>query len=120
STGKVGAVGFCYGGGVCNALAVAYADLAASVPFYGRQPRPEEVPQIRAPLLLHYAENDVRVNAGWPDYEAALKKHGKEYQAHFYPGTQHGFHNDTTPRYDKQPAELAWQRTLEFFGEKLS
>nr|WP_010398978.1 YghX family hydrolase [Paracoccus sp. TRP] len=120
STGKVGAVGFCYGGGVCNALAVAYADLAASVPFYGRQPRPEEVPQIRAPLLLHYAENDERVNAGWPDYEAALKKHGKEYQAHFYPGTQHGFHNDTTPRYDKQAAELAWQRTLEFFGEKLS
>jgi carboxymethylenebutenolidase len=120
STGKVGAVGFCYGGGVCNALAVAYPELAASVPFYGRQPRPEEVAQIQAPLMLHYAENDERVNAGWPAYEAALKEQGKEYQAFFYPGTQHGFHNDTTPRYDEAAAELAWQRTLDFFAEKLS
>ncbi|QRZ13593.1 dienelactone hydrolase family protein [Paracoccus methylovorus] len=120
STGKVGAVGFCYGGGVCNALAVAYSELAASVPFYGRQPRPEEVAQIQAPLMLHYAETDQNVNAGWPAYEAALKENGKEYQAFFYPGTQHGFHNDTTPRYDEAAAELAWQRTLDFFAEKLS
>lgn len=120
STGKVGAVGFCYGGGVCNALAVAYPELAASVPFYGRQPRPEEVAQIQAPLMLHYAEKDERVNEGWPAYEAALKEQGKEYQAFFYPGTQHGFHNDTTPRHDEAAAELAWQRTLDFFAEKLS
>ncbi|MGA0617704.1 YghX family hydrolase [Paracoccus sp. KR1-242] len=119
STGKVGCVGFCYGGGVCNALAVAYPDLSASVPFYGRQPRAEEVPQIKAPLLIHYAEKDERVNAGWPDYEAALKANGKEYQAFIYPGTQHGFHNDTTPRYDEAAAKLAWDRTLAFFAEKL-
>ncbi|UXU76052.1 MULTISPECIES: YghX family hydrolase [unclassified Paracoccus (in: a-proteobacteria)] len=119
-TGRSGAVGFCYGGGVCNALAVAYADLAASVPFYGRQPRDEEVARIRAPLLLHYAEHDERVNAGWPAYEAALKAHGKDYQVHFYPGTQHGFHNDSTPRYDPDAAELAWRRTLEFLSRHLS
>lgn len=120
STGKVGCVGFCYGGGVCNALAVAYPELSASVPFYGRQPRAEEVAQIKAPLLIHYAENDERVNAGWPDYEAALKAGGKEYQAFFYPGTQHGFHNDTTPRYDEAAANQAWERTLAFFGDKLA
>lgn len=120
STGKVGAVGFCYGGGVCNALAVAYPDLAASVPFYGRQPRAEDVPRIRAPLMLHYAETDANVNAGWPDYEAALKANGKDYQAFFYPGTQHGFHNDTTPRYDRAAAELAWQRTLDFLAGTLA
>ncbi|MFG6084046.1 YghX family hydrolase [Paracoccus litorisediminis] len=120
STGKVGCVGFCYGGGVCNALAVAYPDLSASVPFYGRQPRPEEVARIKAPLLIHYAENDERVNAGWPDYEAALKAGGKEYQAFIYPGTQHGFHNDTTPRYDEAAAKQAWDRTLAFFAEKLA
>ncbi|MBD3679184.1 MAG: dienelactone hydrolase family protein [Rhodobacteraceae bacterium] len=120
STGKVGAVGFCYGGGVCNALAVAYPDLAASVPFYGRQPKPEDVPAIRAPLLLHYAELDERINAGWPEYEAALKENGKAYAAHIYPGVNHGFHNDTTPRYDEEAATLAWNRTLAFFAEHLS
>lgn len=120
STGRVGAVGFCYGGGVCNALAVAYPDLAASVPFYGRQPDAADVPRIRAPLMLHFAENDERVNAGWPAYEQALQQHDKDFQAFFYPGTQHGFHNDTTPRHDPQAAELAWQRTLEFFGKHLA
>ncbi len=118
-TGKVGCVGFCYGGGVCNALAVAYPDLAVSVPFYGRQPEAAEVPQIQAPLLLHYAEADERVNAGWPAFEAALKQHGKTYEAYVYPGTNHGFHNDTTPRYDAQAAELAWQRTLDAFARHL-
>ncbi len=100
STGSVGAVGFCYGGGVCNALAVAYPTLAASVPFYGRQPAAEDVPSIEAPLLLHYAETDENVNAGWPAYEAALQANGKVYEAHVYEGANHGFHNDTTPRYD--------------------
>ncbi len=119
STGSVGAVGFCYGGGVCNALAVAYPELSASVPFYGRQAAVEDVPAIQAPLLLHYAETDENVNAGWPAYEAALKANGKVYQAFVYPGTNHGFHNDTTPRYDPEAAELAWSRTLEFFGENL-
>lgn len=120
STGKVGAVGFCYGGGVCNALAVAYPNLAASVPFYGRQAEIADVPAIAAPLLLHYAENDERINAGWPAYEAALKQHGKTYTAHFYPGTNHGFHNDTTPRYDPAAARLAWARTLDFFAAHLA
>ncbi|WP_284164427.1 YghX family hydrolase [Frigidibacter sp. SD6-1] len=120
STGKVGAVGFCYGGGVCNALAVAYADLAASVPFYGRQPATADVPKIEAPLLLHYAGLDERINAGWPDYEAALKASGKRYTAHIYEGVNHGFHNDTTPRYDQAAAELAWSRTLDFFATNLS
>ncbi len=115
STGRVGCVGFCYGGGVCNALAVAYPDLAASVPFYGRQPEAADVPAIQSPLLIHYAELDERVNAGWPAFEAALKAHGKIYEAHVYPGANHGFHNDTTPRYDAEAAELAWARTLAFF-----
>ena len=97
STGKVGCVGFCYGGGVCNALAVAYPELAASVPFYGRQPDVADVPSIQAPLLLHYAGLDERVNAGWPAYEAALKANGKVYEAYIYEGANHGFHNDTTP-----------------------
>lgn len=119
-TGKVGAVGFCYGGGVCNALAVAYPSLAASVPFYGRQANASDVPAIKAPLLLHYAELDERINAGWPAYEAALKQHGKTYTAHVYPGANHGFHNDTTPRYDREAAELAWSRTLEFFKAHLT
>ncbi len=108
STGKVGAVGFCYGGGVCNALAVAYPTLAASVPYYGRQASVDDVPAIQAPLQLHYAGLDERINAGWPAYEAALMQHGKAYSAHFYPGVNHGFHNDTTPRYDAAAAELAW------------
>jgi carboxymethylenebutenolidase len=119
STGKVGVTGFCYGGGVCHALAVAYPDLAAAAPFYGRQAKPEEVPAIRAPLLIHFAENDERVNATWPACEAALKANGKIYVAHFYPGTSHGFHNDTTPRYDEAAAKLAWDRTLAHFGKYL-
>ena len=120
STGKVGAVGFCYGGGVCNALAVAYPTLAASVPFYGRQAKAEDVPRIKAPLQLHYGELDTRINEGWPAYEEALKANGKAYEAHIYPGANHGFHNDTTPRYDQAAAELAWSRTLAFFSENLS
>ena len=119
STGKVGAVGFCYGGGVCNALAVAYGDLAASVPFYGRQPNAEDVPAIEAPLLIHYGGLDERINKGWPAYEAALKANGKTYTAHIYEGANHGFHNDTTPRYDEEAATLAWDRTIAFFGETL-
>ena len=115
STGKVGAVGFCYGGGVCNALAVAYPELSASVPFYGRQPATKDVPRIKAPLLLHYAELDTRINEGWPGYEAALKEQGKTYTAYIYPGVNHGFHNDTTPRYDAEAAEFAWDRTMTFF-----
>ena len=120
STGKVGAVGFCYGGGVCNALAVAYPELSASVPYYGRQASAEDVPKIQAPLQLHFAELDQRINQGWPDYEAALKEHGKVYEAHFYPGANHGFHNDSTPRYDEAAAALAWERTLSWFDTYLS
>ena len=119
STGKVGAVGFCYGGGICNALAVACPDLAASVPYYGRQPTPAEVPAIKAPLSIHYAGTDERINAGWLPFQAALLSGRKRYKVHFYPGTQHGFHNDSTPRYDKAAAELSWKRTLAFFGEHL-
>jgi carboxymethylenebutenolidase len=118
-TGKVGCVGFCYGGSVSNMLAVRVPDLAAAVPFYGGQAPVEDVPKIKAPLLLHYASNDKRVNAGWPDYEAALKANGVTYTAHIYEDTNHGFHNDTTPRYDEEAAKLAWQRTLEFFDEHL-
>ncbi len=120
STGKVGIVGFCYGGGVCNAAAVANPRLAAAVPFYGRQPATKDVPRIEAPLMLHYAGLDERINAGWPDYEAALKANGKEYEAFVYEGVNHGFHNDTTPRYDEPAATLAWERTLGFFKEKLA
>ena len=120
STGKVGAVGFCYGGGVCNALAVAYPNLAASVPFYGRQPNAEDVPAINAPLLIHYGGLDERINAGWPAYEAALKENGKSYEAHIYENANHGFHNDTTPRYDEAAAKLAWDRTLAHFAANLS
>ncbi len=120
SNGKVGTVGFCYGGGVCNAMAVRLPDLAASVPFYGRQPKAADVPKIQAPLLLHYAGLDQRINKGWPEYEAALKAHGKEYTAHMYPNVNHGFHNDTTPRYDEAGAKLAWKRTIEFFDAKLT
>ncbi|WP_425499161.1 YghX family hydrolase [Hoeflea poritis] len=120
SSGKVGCVGFCYGGGVCNALAVAYPELAASVPFYGRQPRAEDVPRIQAPLLLHYGELDQRINEGWPAYEEALMANGKTYTAHVYPGANHGFHNDTTPRYDSDAAALAEERTIAFFKEHLN
>lgn len=120
TSGKIGVVGFCYGGGVSNALAVRIPELSAAVPFYGRQPKSEDVANIKAPLLLHYAGLDQRVNKGWPDYEAALKQNGKEYTAHIYPGVNHGFHNDTTPRYDKAAATLAWDRTTAFFKSKLS
>lgn len=120
TTGRVGIVGFCYGGGVANAAAVALPELAAAVAFYGRQPRPEDVARIRAPVLLHYAELDGRINEGWPAYEAALKAAGTRYEAHVYPGVNHGFHNDTTPRYDASAADLAWQRTLAWFSAHLA
>ena len=119
TTDKVGVVGFCYGGGVCNAMAVRLPDLAASVPFYGRQAAAEDVPRIQAPLLLHYAGLDERINGGWPAYEAALKANNKAYTAHIYPNVNHGFHNDTTPRYDEAAATLAWDRTIDFFEENL-
>ena len=118
--GKVGVVGFCFGGLMANTLAVRLPEIiAAAVPFYGRQPAAEEVPKIKASLLLHYAELDQRVNEGWPAYEAALKGAGIKYTAHMYPGTNHGFHNDTTPRYDEAAAKLAWSRTVEFFAKTL-
>jgi len=120
SNGKVGVVGFCYGGGVANAMAVRLPDLAAAVPFYGRQAAIEDVPKIKAPLLLHYAGLDERINAGWPEYEKALKANGKKYTAHIYPAVNHGFHNDTTPRYDEAAAKLAWQRTVDFFTKNLA
>jgi len=119
TTDRIGIVGFCFGGGIANLAAVRVPELAAAVPFYGGQPRAEEVPAINAALLLHYAENDERVNAGWPPYEAALDANGKRYEMHMYPGTQHGFHNDTTPRYDRSAAELAWERTVAFFNRHL-
>ena len=118
-SGKVGAVGFCYGGGVVNALAVAYPELAAGVPFYGRQPDAADVADIKAPMLIQNAELDERINAGWPAYEEALKANGKTYEAHMYPGVNHGFHNDTTPRYDEAAAKLAEQRTIDFFKKHL-
>ncbi|HKS32854.1 MAG TPA: YghX family hydrolase [Enterobacteriaceae bacterium] len=120
ATGKVGITGFCYGGGVSNAAAVAYPELACAVPFYGRQAPADEVARINAPILLHYAELDTRINEGWPAMETALKAHKKVYEAHIYPGVNHGFHNDSTPRYDKAAAELAWQRTLAWFAKYLS
>ena len=119
TNGKVGIVGFCYGGGVSNAAAAAYPELAAAVPFYGRQAPVDKVAGIKAPLLLHYAETDPNVNAGWPAYEAALKEQGKTYEAHIYPGTNHGFHNDSTPRYDEAAAKLAWERTVAWFQKYL-
>jgi carboxymethylenebutenolidase len=120
STGKVGITGFCYGGGVANAAAVAYPELAAAVPFYGRQPQAKDVTRIKAPLLLHYGELDTRINEGWPAYEKALKAEGKTYEAYIYPGCNHGFHNDSTPRYDKAAAELAWNRTIAWFNKYLA
>jgi carboxymethylenebutenolidase len=118
-TGRIGVVGFCYGGSIANMLATRLPGLGAAVPFYGGQPAAEDVGRIKAPLLIHYAENDQRVNAGWPAYETALKAAGVPYTMHMYPGTQHGFNNDTTPRYDEAAAKLAWQRTVEFFNRHL-
>jgi carboxymethylenebutenolidase len=117
--GKIGVVGFCFGGWVANMMAVRISDLSASVPFYGGQPATEDVPKIKAPLLLQYAGLDTRVNDGWPAYELALKENKKTYTVYIYPDVNHGFHNDTTPRYDKPAAELAWKRTIDFFNEKL-
>ena len=119
STGKVGITGFCYGGGVANAAAVAYPELAAAVPFYGRQAKAEDVPKIKAPLLIHYGELDTRINEGAAAYEQALKAAGKTYEAYVYPGCNHGFHNDSTPRYDDAAARLAWDRTLAWFNKYL-
>jgi carboxymethylenebutenolidase len=119
SNGKVGVVGFCYGGGIANFLATRLPDLAAAVPFYGAQPTAEETAKIKAALLIHYAGADDRINAGWPAYEAALKANGINYQAFIYPGVQHGFNHETTPRYDADAAKLAWQRTIEFFDAHL-
>ncbi len=117
--GKVGAVGFCFGGGIVNTIATRYADLAAAVPYYGAQPPAAEAAKIKSPMLLHYASEDERINAGWPAFEAVLKANPVSYQAYIYPGTQHGFHNDTTPRYDEAAAKLSWQRTLAFFSQHL-
>ena len=120
SNGKLGAVGFCFGGGMVNQLAVRLGtDFNAGVAFYGRQAAVEDVPKISAPLLLHYAGNDQGINAGIANYEAALKANNKVYVQHMYDGKQHGFHNDTTPRYDEEAAKLAWTRTLEFFNKYL-
>jgi carboxymethylenebutenolidase len=117
--GNVGVVGFCFGGWISNMMAVRIPELAAAVPFYGGQPAATDVSAIKAPLLIHYGELDTRVNEGWPAYEAALKENKKEYTAYIYPNVNHGFHNDTTPRYDKASAELAWKRTIDFFTLKL-
>ncbi|MNY42202.1 Carboxymethylenebutenolidase [compost metagenome] len=117
--GRVGVVGFCFGGGIANMMAVRIPDLAAAVPFYGSQPALTDVPKIKAPLMLHYAALDTRINAGWPAYEAALKENGKKYQGFVYENVNHGFHNNSTPRYDKSAADLAWKRTVDFFREHL-
>ena len=117
--GKIGVVGFCFGGYISNYLATRMPDLAAAVPYYGRQVPASEVPKIKAPLMLQFASDDENVNKTWPAYEAALKEHGIRYTAHVYPNTLHGFHNDTTPRYDEAAAKLSWQRTLDFFNQHL-
>ena len=118
-TGKIGAVGFCNGGTIVNLLAVRIPDLAAAVPFYGGQPSAADTARIKAPLLIHYAGLDDRVNSGWPAWQAALQEHKKKYQVYIYENTNHGFHNDTTPRYDAAAAKLAWSRTLAFYKQHL-
>ena len=121
STGKLGATGFCWGGGTTNFLAVTLgADLQAAVPFYGAAAETASVAKIKAPLMIQYAENDERINAMWPAFEAALKASEVVYEAHFYPGTQHGFHNNSTPRYNEAAAKLAWERTVGFFKKNLA
>jgi carboxymethylenebutenolidase len=121
SNGKLGATGFCWGGGATNFLAVALGDdLNAGAPFYGRAPEPSDVAKIRAPLLIHYAENDPRINGMRAGFEAALQANAVSYQIHTYPGTRHGFHNNSTPRYDEDAANLAWKRTVVFFREHLA
>ena len=118
-SGKYGAVGFCYGGGIVHILATRLPDLGAGVPFYGNQPANEEAAKVKAPLLMHFAGVDERVNGNWPNYEGALKAAGVKYTAYQYAGTQHGFNNDTTPRFDAAAAKLAWERTLAFFNQNL-
>jgi carboxymethylenebutenolidase len=118
-SGKIGAVGFCFGGGIVNMMAVRFPDLGAAVPFYGSQPSAADTAKIKAPLLIHYAGLDERIDAGWPAYEAALKANGVKYEMFMYPGVNHGFHNDTTPRYDEAAAKLAWSRTIAFFKANL-
>ena len=120
STGKVGITGFCYGGAMANAAAVAYPELGAAVSFYGRQPDAGDVSRIKAPVMVHLAELDTRINEGWPAYEQALKANKVTYQGYIYPGVNHGFHNDSTPRYDEAATTLAWDRTLSWFGKYLS
>ena len=118
-SGKYGSVGFCYGGGMVHFLSTRLPDLGAGVPFYGNHPAAEDAARVKAPLLIHFAGVDERINAAWPGYEAALKAAGARYAAHQYPGTQHGFNNDTTPRFDAAAAKLAWERTLAFFNQNL-
>jgi len=119
SSGRAGAVGFCAGGSMVNAMAVRFPDLAGAVPYYGSQPAAADAAKIKSPLLIHYASDDPRINAGWPAYEAVLKANGVKYEMHMYPNTQHGFHNDTTPRYDEAAAKLSWQRTVDFFNKNV-
>ncbi|MDO8888878.1 MAG: dienelactone hydrolase family protein [Hydrogenophaga sp.] len=120
SNGRVGVVGFCYGGGIAHMLSTQLPDLAAAVPYYGNHPLVEDAAKVKAPLLIHFAAVDERINTAWPAYEAALKAAGARYTAHLYPGTQHGFNNDTTPRFDAAAAKLSWDRTMAFFKERLT
>ena len=120
SNGRLGVVGFCWGGGIAHWLATQLPQLSAAVPFYGNHPTAEDAARVRAPLLIHFADVDERINAAWPAYEAALKAAGKTYEAYFYPGTNHGFHNDSTPRYDEAAAALAWERTIAWFQRHLA
>ena len=119
SSGKIGVVGFCYGGGIAHVMSVRMPELNAAVPFYGNQPAVEDAAKVKAPLLVHFAAVDERINASWPAYEAALKAAGARYTAYQYPSTQHGFNNDTTPRFDAAAAKLAWERTTAFFNAQL-